>query len=640
MVGLAGTMALLEAVFDTIPSMVFVKRASDRTYVRVNQAGQRFAGKSEAELIGKTVFDALPPDVAVVVDEMERGVLRTGEGAEVDDLRVETPAGVTWLWVQFVPILGPNGTPEFVLAIARDVTENHELQRINHTWKLAFDNAEWGVAIVSADGRRFDDVNPAFCRMHGYTREELIGASRLSVVAPEAREETERMLVLVKDRGHYAFESIHQRKDGSTFPVAIDAGIARDLEGNPMFRAVNVQDVSVLKLTEQGLRTAREEAERANQAKSEFLSRMSHELRTPLNVILGFSQVLQMDHLSEDQAESVDHILRAGRHLLALIDDVLDISRIESGKVALSIEPVDASAVFAEVFRLMEPAAARSRVQLLRGNGHNQCYVLADRKRLTQVLMNIVSNAIKYNVEGGFVRIECVEGDSLVEFSISDSGIGIPAGDLERLFAPFDRLGMEASGIEGTGLGLSLCRSLIEAMDGAITAARNPDRGSTFTVTLKKAESPVVEAARTAILAPDPAASAVAGAILCIEDNLANFKVIQHILAHRQNIVVIPAMQGEIGLQLARDHRPGLILLDLHLPDIPGEEVLQRLLHNPATSDIPVVIVSADATPRRVERLLQIGARGYLTKPIDVPKLLETVDQLLGGISRRNAGPP
>lgn len=640
MVGSAGTLPLFEVVFDTIPSMVFVKRADDLTLVRVNASGQRFLQRGQSELVGKTLFDILDSEQATRFDRAEREVLASGEPADLGNVHVRLPTGDFWLAVQTAPVAEQGGQPPFLVTIARDVTQEHLLRAANHRWKLAFDNAEWGVAIVSADGLRFDDVNTAFCRMHGYSREELIGAPRLTVVAPEAREETVRMLELVKDRGHYAFESIHQRKDGSTFPVAIDAGIARDLEGNPMFRAVNVQDVSVLKLTEQGLRTAREEAERANQAKSEFLSRMSHELRTPLNVILGFSQVLQMDRLTDDQAESVDHILRAGRHLLALIDDVLDISRIESGKLALSIEPVDAASVFAEVFRLMEPAAARGRIQLLRGNGHAQCYVLSDRQRLTQVLMNIVSNAIKYNVEGGFVRIECVEGDSLVEFSISDSGIGIPAGDLERLFAPFDRLGMEASGIEGTGLGLSLCKSLIEAMDGAITAARNPDRGSTFTVTLKKAESPVIEAARAARLAPDPAASAIAGAILCIEDNLANFKVIQHILAHRQNIVVIPAMQGEIGLQLARDHRPGLILLDLHLPDIPGEEVLQRLLHNPVTADIPVVIVSADATPRRVERLLQIGARGYLTKPIDVPKLLETVDQLLGGTSHRNAGPP
>jgi len=629
--GSPGPLPLLDVVFETIPSMVFVKRADDLTLLRVNAAGQRFLQRSQAELAGKTLFDILDSEQATRFDRAEREVLASGEPADLGDVRVRLPTGDFWLWVQTAPVAEQGARPSILVTIARDVTEKHLLRAANQRWQLAFEHADWGVVIVSADGTCFEDVNPAFARMHGYEREELIGASRLKVVAPEAREEVARLLDMVAERGHYSFESVHARKDGSTFPVAIDAGIAFDQNGKPLFRAVNVQDVSVLKLTEQGLRAARAEAERANQAKSEFLSRMSHELRTPLNVILGFSQVLQMDHLTADQSESIDHILRAGRHLLALIDDVLDISRIESGKLPLSIEPVDAAPVFAEVLRLMEPAAARARVQLIRGSGHQSCFVLADRQRLTQVLMNVVSNAIKYNVEGGFVRIECSHSGSLVEFAVSDSGIGIPQDDTDRLFAPFDRLGFESSGIEGTGLGLSLCRSLVEAMDGSIAAARNTGRGSTFTVTLKKAEAPYPLEPRPDTSVLDPVASATTGTILCIEDNLANFKVIQHVLAHRQGIVLIPAMQGEIGLQLARDHRPDLILLDLHLPDIPGEEVLQRLLQNPLTAGIPVVIASADATPRRVEHLLQSGARGYLTKPLDIAKLLQTVDSLLPG---------
>lgn len=437
-----------------------------------------------------------------------------------------------------------------------------------------------------------------------------------------------RMLDVVLERGHHSFECVHLRKDRTTFPALVVGSAVGGTDGSPRYRHISIQDISSLKETQAQLHAARVEAQRANQAKSEFLSRMSHELRTPLNVILGFAQVLQLDELSPGQSESVGHILQAGRHLLALIDDVLDISRIESGKMALSIEPVAMGDAVEDVLKLMQPLADERGVTLTHPSRGCGCHAFADRQRLKQVLLNLVTNAIKYNTRGGSLVIECADDGARVHISVIDDGIGFPEDALGRLFVPFDRLGREATEVEGTGLGLSLCKGLVEAMGGTIDARARPGGGSIFTVQLNRADAPAltghVDGGHAA------AGRASRGVVLYVEDNLANFKLIEQVLSRRPGISVIPAMQGSLGLQLARDHHPDLVLLDLHLPDMKGDEVLQRLLRDPMTASIPVVIASADATQRQVERLLRMGARAYLTKPIDVPRLLETVDELLG----------
>jgi CheY-like chemotaxis protein len=259
------------------------------------------------------------------------------------------------------------------------------------------------------------------------------------------------------------------------------------------------------------------------------------------------------------------------------------------------------------------------------------CYVIADRQRLKQVLLNLIANGINYNVSGGTVETDCREVGGSTELTVADTGIGIPDGMGERLFAPFDRLGKEGGDVEGTGLGLSLSRSLVEAMGGTIAATRNEDAGSTFTVTLK-ASTGAYESPAPALVTPE--SQSTDGLVLYIEDNLANFRLVEQVLSRRPLVRVLPAMQASIGLQLARAHLPDLIILDLNLPDMGGEETLQNLLENPATRSIPVVIASADATPRRIKKLLGLGARAYLTKPIDVSQLLATVDEYLNSSMR------
>jgi signal transduction histidine kinase/CheY-like chemotaxis protein len=385
---------------------------------------------------------------------------------------------------------------------------------------------------------------------------------------------------------------------------------------------------------QEGEQRAREEAEKANQDKNQFISRMSHELRTPLNAVIGFGQLLNLDELTDDQRDSVDHILKGGQHLLTLINELLDIARIETGDLALSSEPVLVSDVLSDVMGLIRPLATQRTIHLI-GGRDAACseYVLADRHRLQQVLLNLLSNAVKYNRLGGTVSVSCEPSSSTrLRIKVSDTGNGIPQEQLGRLFTPFERLGAERSEIEGTGIGLSLSRQLAEAMGGFLGVETVVGEGSTFWVELPLVEGPVDRYERLNTRSRserDGALSNRRRTVLYIEDNLANVTLVQRIVAQREGVEIIPAMQGRLGLELAREHLPALVLLDLHLPDISGDEVLQRLRDDPVTARIPVVIVSADATPGQIQRLLNAGALAYLTKPIDVAELLGMLDDHL-----------
>jgi PAS domain S-box-containing protein len=381
-------------------------------------------------------------------------------------------------------------------------------------------------------------------------------------------------------------------------------------------------------------RRAEAEADGANRAKSDFLSRMSHELRTPLNAILGFAQLLEVDVRNPEQRESVELILKGGRHLLALINEVLDIARIEAGTLSISLEPVLASEVVNGALDLVRPQAAARAVQL---PGAIVCprYVRADRQRLQQVLLNLLSNAIKYNRNGGRVTASCTEAEAgRLRIAVGDTGSGIAPEMLVRLFTPFDRLGAEQGGIEGTGLGLALSKRLVEAMGGTLDVVSMLNEGSTFAVELPSVAGPTVPVIDADRDAADQHSSMARGTVLYIEDNLSNLRLLEHIISRRPGVTLLSAMQGSRGIELAQHHRPQLILLDLHLPDLPGADVLQRLREDPRTRAIPVVVLSADATPGQVTRLLGQGAHGYLTKPLDLKQFLALLDDQLNGSER------
>ncbi len=373
-------------------------------------------------------------------------------------------------------------------------------------------------------------------------------------------------------------------------------------------------------------------AEAANRAKNDFLSRMSHELRTPLNAILGFDQLLGMGALREDQKECVEQIARGGKHLLGLINEVLDVSRIETGRMELSPEPVRVGDAFREAVALVHPLAARSgvrfEVDLDRADGY---HVRADVQKLKQVLLNLLTNAVKYNRAGGEVRLTCTESaPGRVKLTVADTGPGIAPEMMPRLFVPFDRLGAERTGVEGVGLGLTLSKGLVELLGGTLTATSVLGTGSRFEVELARAEPRHEGGEEIRRELPKSLDSPVLDrTVLYIEDNHDNVRLVHGILTHRPGVHLLTATLGAQGAELARKHKPDMVLLDLHLPDCDGEQVLRRLKHNPITRAIPVVALSADATPRQIERLLAAGAQEYLTKPIDVPRFLQVVDDLL-----------
>ena len=399
---------------------------------------------------------------------------------------------------------------------------------------------------------------------------------------------------------------------------------AEQVEAEVFVRAQELQRLNAQ------LNAAKQAAEEANHAKSEFLSRMSHELRTPLNAILGFAQVLEMGALTNEQADSVQRIVRAGKHLLVLINEVLDISRIEAGRLAISVEAVDVREVVRAAGELVRPLAAQRSIQLMLDEGRH--FVLADQQRLKQVLVNLLANAVKYNTSSGAVELRFEPAAGRLKIHIADTGPGITPDKLGKLFQPFDRLGAEMSGIEGTGLGLALSKRLVEAMRGTITVTSVVGAGSTFTVDLPETQNPLDHPVETSALA----ASAVRAAggprtLLYIEDNASNVELFQRIIAYCPEVKLLVAERGRLGLDVAREHRPDMILLDVNLPDISGDQVMQALQSRPETQDIPVVVVSADATAGQMEKLLGAGAREYVTKPFDVRKLLEVIRQTLYG---------
>jgi PAS domain S-box-containing protein len=484
---------------------------------------------------------------------------------------------------------------------------------------------------------RWTFLNPAWQSITGFTTEESLGRSVFDSIHPDDQDASaQHCMQLVNGVEEFCrIEVRYLTKDGAFRWVEMHARASRSDTGEFVGAAGVIRDVTARRRVEEALRTAREAAEAASRAKSEFLSRMSHELRTPLNAILGFGQLIELDATTPDLHESADQIMKAGRHLLSLINEALDITGIESGKLRLSEEPVQVRELVEEILSLLSPIAASYGVQIsvsqpIAADDH----VHADRQRLKQVLLNLVANAIKYNKRGGHAHVSCqVREDGRLRIAVTDTGPGIPSDKLARLFTPFDRLGAESTGVEGTGLGLTLSRRLVQAMSGDIGVDSAVGNGSTFWVDLPTAESQLSRLER--LQRESPGAAAVLAqdrrecTILYVEDNLSNLALMKRIFANREGINLIPCMQGGLAVELAVSNSPDLVLLDLHLPDIPGDKVLEQLRHTPQCGNIPIVVLSADATAGQIERLLAAGAYAYVTKPIDVKEFVAILDEVL-----------
>ncbi|HEX8551199.1 MAG TPA: ATP-binding protein [Abditibacteriaceae bacterium] len=532
-----------------------------------------------------------------------------------------------------------------------------ELQRSQHRFQSAFEHSAIGMALVAPDGHWLR-VNEGFCRLVGYSEKEMMSGCFQDITHPDdLGEDLANVQSLLDGKASsYQMQKRYFHRDGHVVWCQLDVTLVRAKDGTPLHFISQVQDLTARHAAEEQMQAARAEAERqrelaneqreiaeqANAAKSEFLSRMSHELRTPLNAILGFSQLLEMSEIAERNQESAQQISKAGRHLLGLINEVLDISRIESGSMSLSLEPVSLAEVAMEVLDLVRPLAASRGLSIndesVRGGS---IYVHADRQRLRQALLNLVSNAVKYNVENGFVELTfSEEKEGRARIQVRDGGPGIAPEDAVRAFIPFERLGAEQSEIEGSGIGLPLSRRLVEAMGGELNFTSTPGEGCTFWIELQRTAHPIEPLkGENRLTAPQgtvdfdrtSAHATVHHSILYIEDNVPNLQLMEHIFEERPDWKLVTATDGGTGLEKARTLRPDAILLDVNLPDIQGDEVLEELQRDETTRDIPVIVVSAGATPASIARLRDAGATNYLTKPFNILELLHVIDAAISG---------
>jgi len=479
----------------------------------------------------------------------------------------------------------------------------------------------------------------------GLSREQVEGTLLIDWFPPELRPQIEHAVASAFD------EAAAQRLEytiadptGQTHAyIAAITPILRD--GVATSAALTSLDISAEKAAEQDIRDlnaslearvsertaqlqlAVQRAENASRAKSEFLSRMSHELRTPMNAILGFAQIIEMSAPSPQQLKWAGEIRRAGDHLLQMIEDLLDLARIEVGKIAIRIEALDLEAIVAESVAIVQPMITAHGLRLVHGCGAFAPRVMADRLRLRQVLLNLLSNAVKYNREHGTITLRCEERGGRIRLSVADTGIGIAPEKLARLFQPFERLGAEFGIVEGTGIGLALSKQLADLMGATLGADSSVGVGSVFWVELPRADGAVLQ--EDAPMVAPPAVARLAFDVLYVEDKASNIEVIAAFLARHPNIRLRTARDGVTGLVLAREKRPDIVMLDIHLPDMSGYQVLQQLRADPGLRDIPVLALSADAMLHDIQRGLAAGFDRYIAKPVDLNQLLGAVNTLL-----------
>ncbi len=535
-----------------------------------------------------------------------------------------------------------------IVVTAHDVSDERGLIRsLEARYRDVIDSVREVVFETDAGGR-YTFLSPAWTEITGYRVAESIGRPVWDFAEPADLPPGHR-----PGGAPYPVRPDHtvrcRAADGSLRWIEVQARVRHDATGRPLGTSGTLRDITAQRAAAEALAAAKDEAERANRAKSEFLSRISHELRTPLNSIIGFGELLQIRPLEPADRSSVDRIVRAGLHLLGLIDEVLDIARIETDRLAIVLEPVSVEATVGAALDLVRQLAEPRRIYLIDKTGPDRAgpaahvAVMADRQRLLQVMLNLLTNAVKYNRDDGIVcvRVEPAE-TGWTRITVADTGPGIPEDLLPRLFVPFDRLGAERSSVEGTGLGLSVAKGLVDRMHGRIAVESDALHGTVFLVELPTATvAPQAQASTAPGRADSPPARPPVlpgSTVLVVEDNEPNRELLQRVLQRMGDVRVRAAEDGASALRLAREERPDLILLDLGLPDMDGREVLRRLSVDPATSGIPVAVLSADATGERRAELLAAGATRYLTKPFELTALTRAVAEMVAGTAAPELG--
>ncbi|OGV58911.1 MAG: hybrid sensor histidine kinase/response regulator [Lentisphaerae bacterium GWF2_50_93] len=483
------------------------------------------------------------------------------------------------------------------------------------------------------------DINKQMEDLTGCTRDELIGAPFKNYFTDPERAEAGIKLAL-NEKKIINYELTARARDGRETVVSCNATTFYDRDRRLQGVFAVARDVTerkrldlVLQKYNVELEMARSYADKANLAKSDFLSSMSHELRSPLNAILGFAQLMDSAHPEPtvSQKENIGQILQAGWHLLKLINEILDLTVIESGKVLLSPESVSLSEIMSECQAMMEPQAQQRGIRVTFPSFEKQLYVKADRTRFKQIIINLLSNAIKYNREGGAVVVDCTaSAPERIRISVKDTGAGLPPEKIAQLFQPFNRLGQEASAVAGTGIGLVVTKRLTELMDGVLGVESKVGEGSMFWCELRSAEAPQlevksVESEIETFVLPQLPDGAQQHTLLYIEDNPANMSMVKQLIGRSPDIRLLTAVNGTLGIELARSALPNVILMDINLPGISGIEAMKILKDDPATAHIPVVALSANAMPRDIEKCLEAGFFRYITKPIKVKEFMDTL---------------
>jgi PAS domain S-box-containing protein len=665
-----------KALFFDSPDGYLIHR--DGIIIECNKASELIYGADRSQIIGKSVVDISPEfqpngrKSAEYIPELIVEVLERGKSSfEWVNKRFD---GSEFMALVCLSAIEYNGEKSFFVTW-QDLSEKKKVEEELRKLSRAVEQSPVSIVITNLEGQ-IEYVNPAFEITSGYSFEEVIGKGSKILKSGETEdEEYKEMWETIISGREWHCEWLNKKKSGELYwekisisPIFNDKGnitnylavkqdITESKEAEMEIRDLNLnlelkieertsqladinesllKEIDERKKVEIEIIKARNEAEQANQAKSEFLSRMSHELRTPMNSILGFSQLLDMGELNAGQKKGVGHIMRSGKHLLDLINEVLDISRIEAGRLSLSLEPIRLGGIISETLDIIRPQALAKGLSLNFLNFRtNQSYVNTDRQRLKQILLNLINNAVKYNREGGSVEIKTEQmtpdsrGNTFIRISVSDSGVGISPDDIPRLFTPFERIGAEKSVTEGTGLGLAVVKKLIDAMDGKVGVESTIGEGSTFWIEMPLSESQREYTIKSSGLTdPQPQEIDSSGKVLYIEDNISNVELVGQILSTLYpGIQLITNAYGRESVSLAISTHPDLILLDLDLPDVHGSEVIQLLQEEEMTCAIPVVVISADVMPGTVEMMLQYGAKKFLPKPLDIKQLLKCIDE-------------
>jgi PAS domain S-box-containing protein len=616
---LAEAQARLASIIDS-SSDAIVSRDLSNKITTWNAAAERMFGIKAEETIGIITPNFVPPEVQEeALRTLERAV-REEEVGHYETVRLAKDGRRVNVSIAISPVKNAAGEVVGTSTIYRDISDRvrAEVER-DRFFDLSLDL----MCISSADGY-FKRVNPAFSAVLGWTTEELLTKPYTDFVHPDDLDETLKEVGRQVQRGEtvFSFENRYRHKDGS-WRVLNWKSVPQP--GGLMYAAA--RDVTEFNKMVNSLNEAKAEAERANAAKSDFLSNMSHELRTPLNAVIGFAQLLDMRTTSPETREASQSILKAGRHLLTLISEILDLARIEAGKLTLSVESVPVGEVLEHAVELVRPIAEAKGIHIaIEADVCRDLHVVSDRQRLVQVLLNLLTNATKYNRLNGQVVVRCVAGEGTHRIEVADTGLGIDDSGQARLFQAFERGNhME----EGTGLGLALSRRLMQLMSGDLVLVKTGPEGSTFGVELKSAEPPAPgesnggESQPIVLRKPTEQIK-----VVYVEDNLSNLQLLEKVFEAVGNVELIPAMTAGMGIEMIDSHLPDLVLLDLHLPDAEGVDVLLKIRANPRTAGIPVIVLSADATENQISRLLRTGAKSYITKPIDLQLLFAELNDI------------